>query len=77
MPRICVEVIGGNCKYCFELENCTTLQEVVDKLVHFCRVFLDLESAIYLVNGRAVNGSTRVCSDSDIKVVRVLKGGRL
>lgn len=75
MIRVCVEVIGVNCRYCFELENCTTIQDVANKLVQFCGVYLDPESIVYVVNSRVVDASTWVCSDADVKIVRVLKGG--
>lgn len=75
MPRICVEIVGKGCKYCFEIEGCTAPREIADKVAKLCGTLLDPESVIYVVNGKTLGDSTQVCTDADIKVVRVLRGG--
>lgn len=75
MPRVCAEIVGRECKLCIDFDECVEFRNLLQELGARCAQSLDSESFTYIVDGRPINTSSRICRDADIKIVRLLRGG--
>ncbi|MEM1641976.1 MAG: hypothetical protein QXI85_04210 [Desulfurococcaceae archaeon] len=73
--KICAEIVGSNCRVCFEVENCLVVHELVRKTALQCRVPIDLEAIATIFNGKIVDIFSNVCTDAELWIIRLLRGG--
>ncbi|MEM1619001.1 MAG: hypothetical protein QXE77_05580 [Desulfurococcaceae archaeon] len=73
--KICAEIVGSNCRVCFEVENCLVVHELVRKTALHCRTPVDFEAVATIVNGKIVDVFSKVCTDAELRIVRLLRGG--
>ncbi|MEM4562118.1 MAG: hypothetical protein QW123_04515 [Desulfurococcaceae archaeon] len=73
--KICAEIVGSNCRVCFEVENCLVVHELVRKTALHCRLPVDFEAVAAIVNGKIVDVFSKVCTDTELRIVRLLRGG--
>ena len=60
MPRVCVEVTGTECRECFNVEKRD--------------LRLNIEHLLITVQGTTSGLNRELCSDSKVKIVRILRG---
>lgn len=75
MPRICAELVGYNCKVCIEAPSCMKTIEVEKAVVTKCGIEADVEALVTTAEGSILGKNTEICSDVDVKVLRLLRGG--
>ncbi|MEM4869486.1 MAG: hypothetical protein QW081_03745 [Desulfurococcaceae archaeon] len=73
--KICAEIVGSNCRVCFEVENCLVVHELVRKTALHCRIPVDFEAVATIVNGKIVDVFSKVCTDTELRIIRLLRGG--
>ncbi|MEM0326713.1 MAG: hypothetical protein QW733_06765 [Desulfurococcaceae archaeon] len=73
--KICAEIVGSNCRVCFEVENCLVVHELVRKTALHCRLPVDFEAVAAIANGKIVDVFSKVCTDTELRIIRLLRGG--